>query len=1047
VTKEPLPLLKGTERDYPVDEPMQAAFESHVTRAPDAVAVVHGDHAVTYRALDRRAELWARRCAAAGAGPGTVVGVRMGRTPELVAALLGVLKSGAAYLPLDPAYPAERLRYMASDAGLVAVVGDGDAGRAGVPVLSADGPAPGPRRPHPHRGDAVAYVLYTSGSSGRPKGVAIAHANAVDLLCWCAETFGPDLHRTLATTSVCFDCSILEIFGPLSSGGTVVLADSAMAVGSVVEGHGVTLLHTVPSVMAELVAAGILPRSVTTVLLGGEPPWPGLIDDTYRHSGVRRVLNVYGPTECTSYATAAVVTAGASGTPPIGRPVANTSVHLLDGAGTPVPAGTAGEIYIGGHGVARGYLDRPALTAERFVPDPCTAGGRVYRTGDLARRSPGGDLVFLGRIDDQVKVRGVRVEPVEVEQALLLHPGVAEAVVTAPHDGQGRPRLLAHVVAAPGGPAPTPAQLRAFAGTRLPPPLVPDSVTVVARLPRAPNGKIDKAALAEAGAAGCSTPPDTAVRDPLEALIAGVWAEAIRVPEVGRYDDFYQLGGHSLSAMRIRETLRATTGVELPLRAVFELRTVASLADAVRPMLAGAGDPPGAAAVRAPARRPGGAGRALSPNQRAVLRRLAGPPDPTMHLPICVRLTGPLRPAALSATLTGVVRRHEVLRTSVEGVDDPDRAVGRPAPAGPVELPLVDLSGLPERRRNELATTLSEAASRAPFDLGVAPILRGRLFRLSPADHVLAVSLHQVAGDVWSMAGVARKLIGGYQELAAAEPPDLSDRSVQYADWAADLQQWLDGDEGRTQLRWWRATLAGVPVLALPFDGTRLPAGVAPSESLDFPMDPELLEALNAVGRRDSATLYMVLVAALRILAGAWSGQRDVAIGCPMTGRARPELATALGPFVNAVVLRTTIEGDPTFRDVLCRVRDVALAAYAHGDVPFATLVLDPGVRHDPGRHPLYQASVALHYPNEPVPMPPELDITDFGRRPRPHTSLDLDLTVYVDDPGATCALTYRTDLLDAAGANRFAAAYLDLLRAAVADPDRPVSSCPIGPL
>jgi amino acid adenylation domain-containing protein len=1031
----------ATDRPYPLDELMHHAFERHAAGRPDAIAVVARGHQVTYRGLHARASRWARHLRAAGAGPDVVVGVHMTRSAELVAVLLGVLKAGAAYLPLDPAYPPDRLEFMAEDSQMALLVTDQPALTLHQPVgiiRSLDDGAGRPELPPPVMVDAAntAYILYTSGSTGRPKGAQLTHRNATDLLSWSADTFGDDLVRVLATTSICFDCSILEIFGPLSWGGTAVLADSALDVATIAVGHDVRLLHTVPSVMAELMRLGRLPGSVTTVLLGGEAPWPRLVDAVYGGSGVRRLVNLYGPTECTSYATMAVILAGGVGKPPIGRPVANTRIFVVDRYGNPVPVTAPGELLVGGRGVARGYLRRPALTAERFVPDPFgpAPGERVYRTGDLARYDHDGVLTFLGRVDDQVKVRGVRVEPAEVEHALLQHPDVGEAVVVAPQDGETRSRLVAYLV--PSSPqVPAAEALRAHLSAALPAALVPDVFVSLDRLPRMPNGKIDRSRLPAADTAGCTTQPFVAARGDLEALIASVWAGAFELARVSVFDDFYELGGHSLAAMRIRALLSDALAIDVPVPVVFTCRTVASLAEALRPLLGSGRE----ASPTSPARPAQAKPAPLSPNQAAVWARVRrDPTDPTLNLPLCVRITGPLNPSALAVALTELVRRHDVLRSVVSA--DGERPVQVTGAATTVDLPLIDLSGIPARRREAVARDIGVRAAREIFDLRRPPILHAQLLRLTARDHVLCVTLHQLVGDVWSMEAAGRQLMMLYTAAAMAERPASDDPAVQYPDWARRQVGWLSSADGQEQLTFWRERLAGQPQLRLPARGPRLISEDAAGAASEFLLPGRLIERLVRLAGEESATLYVALLAAYQVLLGAWSGQLAFAVGCPTTGRVRPDLDTTIGPFVNALVLRANLDGDPTFRALLQRARDEAWAAYANQDMPFGELVTGLAGTADPTRHPIYQASLALHYLSAPVPFPAGLTVTHFGDRPDPRTSLDRELTVYVGDSGATGILTYRQDLTEDAEIERFAAAYLHLLENVVTEPDKPLS-------
>ncbi|MBV8201144.1 MAG: amino acid adenylation domain-containing protein, partial [Acidobacteria bacterium] len=738
---------------------LHGLFELQAERTPRAPAVVAAAGIVTYGELNRRANQLAWRLRRLGIGPEARVGVLLDRTPDLLVGLLGVLKAGGAYVPLDPAYPRERLLLMASDAGLSALVTlDALAGLAGPgprPVrLDAEREAldaepdgnPGP----PILPQNLAYVIYTSGSTGRPKGVAIEHRSPVELVAWARGEFShEELGGVLAATSVCFDLSVFEIFVPLACGGRVILAGNVLELPSLAAAGAVSLLNTVPSAMAEL-ALGELPPGLVAVNLAGEPLPPRLAERLRDHPQVRRLRNLYGPTEDTTYSTGETIAADAARIT-IGRPLANTRVHLLDRRLRPLPVGVAGELCLAGAGLARGYLGRPELTAERFIPDPCDGGGgRLYRTGDLARRLADGRLEFLGRIDQQVKVRGFRVEPGEIEAALAVHPAVREVSVVVREDLPGGRGLAAYVVPA-AGQAVEPAtlqSLRSLLQGKLPAHLVPDRFMALERLPRTPSGKVDRRALPAPAAvpAGVRVPP----RTPVEEIVAAAWAELLGC-EVGAHDDFFALGGHSLLAARAVARLRTALDVELPLPALFGRPTVAGLAAVVEGLRgggAGAAAPvPALRRLARPARQVGTAGQAgtapaegtaqgadgldvaagasvaaatdagevypLSFAQERLwfLERLA-PGLAVYNVPAAVRLTGRLDAAALRRSLAGIVGRHEALRTTYATDADGETAgyapvqveVGAPvqvvaAPgsataAAAAALPVVDLAGL-----------------------------------------------------------------------------------------------------------------------------------------------------------------------------------------------------------------------------------------------------------------------------------------------------------------------------------------------------------------
>jgi amino acid adenylation domain-containing protein len=588
-TRQLLYEWNDTRREYPHGQCVHELFEAQAARTPGAVALVCGEQRVTYAELNRRADGLARRLQAAGVGPEVAVGLYAGRTVEMVVGLLAVLKAGGAYVPLDPDYPHERLAFILADtqAGVLLtekrLLDRMPPHEAEVIRLDDERPACESAAQAANRAvDAnLAYFIYTSGSTGRPKGVAITHRSVVTLLHWARENFSArELEGVLAATSICFDLSAFELFVPLSVGGKVILAENALALPTLPAAGEVTLINTVPSAMAELVRMSAVPRSVLCVNLAGEPLKNSLAQQVYAQPGVRRVLNLYGPSEDTTYSTAAAHARGATTEPTIGRPIANTQVYVLDGRLEPVAVGVRGELYLGGAGLARGYLARPDLTAERFIPDPFGGmpGGRLYRTGDVARYLSGGELEFLGRADQQVKIRGFRIEPGEIEAVLSTHPAVRQAIVTAGEDATGEGRLIAYVAGAKTG-AST-GELKAFLRERLPPYMMPSVFVFLDALPLTPSGKVDRQRLPVPDGA---RPSDAAAeyvapRTPGEEALAAIWREVLGVEQVGVYDNFFSLGGHSLLATRAVSLVRERCGAEVPLRLMFESPTVEGIA-------------------------------------------------------------------------------------------------------------------------------------------------------------------------------------------------------------------------------------------------------------------------------------------------------------------------------------------------------------------------------------------------------------------------------------------------------------------------------------
>lgn len=1037
---------------------MHQLFERQVAAAGDAVAVVHGDHLVTYRGLQLRANRWARQLQALGVGPEIMVGVHLGRTPEMVAALLGILMAGGAYVPLDPGYPRERIDYIIADAAMPVVVSDkqqpSKLAQYGIRVLGPGAEAGRPAGATRGRANAcpmnLAYVLYTSGSTGHPKGVAITHANAVDLLHWTAEAFGADLARVLASTSICFDCSILEIFGPLSWGGTVVLADSPIDIGARAGGSRVRLIHTVPSVANDLMPSDRLPDTVRTAIVGGEALLPGVVEKLYEGSSIDRLVNLYGPAECTSYASMAVVERSVSGIPPIGRPVANTQIYLLGIAGEPVAPGQPGEMCIAGNGVVRGYLHRPSLTARQFMPEPFSgrSGKRMYRSGDLGLYDADQRVLrFMGRVDEQVKVRGVRIEPEEVERALLEHPGIREAAVCAPADQDGRCALAGYVVPVTVGTI-RPASLRSFLRGKLPSSLVPEFFTILDQLPRTPNGKVDRRKLTTMPVVPCDEP----VAEPasgLERVIARLWAEAIEIEQVDVHTDVFDLGAHSLAALRVHAKLPELLGEEIPLRMFFEEPTVAGLAAEIGRRLGPRSLPSqdAASSVRWP---PSATDRgALSPTQHAILARAdKQPDDPGLLFHMVVRLPGQLNAAALKQAFTLLVSRHEILQTAiVTPLGKPPRSGilpdSRLASGSQCPLQFVDLRSVEQAQREDVARRLAAMLIAGPLDVRAGPPLRAMLLRIDDGEHVLAFVLHHIAGDPWSVSRLSVEVMALYAAAIHGRPAALPP-PVQYVDWAGEQQRRLESVAGQAQRRFWRSQLRDLPVLRLPGDHHRAGAtGEIVNEV--FMVPAPLAQQLGDVGRAERATLYMTLLTAFAVLLHRWTGQTELAIGCPELGRVRPELATVIGPCMDARVIRCNLSGDPSFRALLRRVKRQALNAYAANEVPFTTLAA--GCRAEPTRHPLFQACITLHewpslldleYGNALLSQQPigDLRIEGFLGYAQGVTATDVDLTIFHHKDELKVILVCRGDVVTDSEALDRAACLLGIFREVVAQPD-----------
>jgi amino acid adenylation domain-containing protein len=879
----------------------------------------------------------------------------------------------------------------------------------------------------------LAYLVYTSGSTGRPKAVAIEHRRAAALVRWAGEAFpSEDWAGVLFSTSVCFDLSIFELFAPLAHGGRVILAANVLELPALAAAPAVRLINTVPSALAELLSAGVLPPGVRTVCLAGEPLQGALARQIYVTGTVESVWNFYGPSEDTTYSTGVRVPAASSAEPSIGAPLTGRRAHVLDRCLLPTPVGVPGELYLGGAGLARGYLGRPELTAERFVPAPSgEPGERLYRTGDLVRRRPDGELEFLGRIDHQVKIRGFRIELGEIESALARQPGMRETVVLAREDAPGDRRLVAYVVPAAAPAAGWAAELCAGLRERLPDVMVPAAFVVLPALPRTPNGKVDRRVLPaperEASPASVASPGR-----PLVELVASVWAGVLEVERLGPEESFFDRGGHSLLAARAVARLNAALGLDLPLSAVFEAPTAARLAERIESSLVVRILPP-----LAPTLRPDGEAPASFAQERLwFLDRLA-PGSPVYNMAAALRLGGDLDVGALERALRGVLERQESLRTTFRATGGRPRQVV--APSSDLDLPRVDLSGLASTIRKPERQRLLAVSAQRPFDLTAGPLLRGLLVRTAPAEHWLLLVCHHAVADGWSLRGVvAPELAALYTAFAAGHPAALPAPAVQYADWADWQRRCLDEEWLQRETEHWQRRLAGACPLELPADRPRPSTPGQRGGVRTLPLAAELSRAVDGLARFAGATRFMVFLAAFQAFLGRQAGQDDVIVGTVVDQRDRQELEGVAGLFVNTLPLRADLADRPSLRELVARTRAACLEAWAHRDLPFERLVeaLRPGLA---GAGTVFDVAFTLQE-NSPLPAIPGLDLSVV----EVHTgTAKFDLTLQV--AGASeLTLEYAADRFDAVTAARWLEGYQVFLAAALARPDESLATLPL---
>lgn len=1032
---------------------LQDMFEKQAVLTPERIALMCDDIQVNYRKLNEEANRLARLLIEKGIGPEQFVALALPRSPEMVASMLGVLKTGAAYLPLDPEFPADRISYMLEDAKPSCIITTEEIAASlpddlAVPELVLDQAVTQEiiKRYSPENQDVSvsldhpAYIIYTSGSTGRPKGVVVTQKSLSNFLLSMQEAFSlGEEDRLLAVTTVAFDISALELYLPLISGAQIVIAKKEtirepQALAQMIENFDINIMQATPTLWHALVTSEPEKLRGLRVLVGGEALPSGLLQELQDlHCSV---TNLYGPTETTIWSAAAFLEEGLKGVPPIGKPIWNTQVYVLDNGLQPVPPGVVGELYIAGTGLARGYFHRPDLTAERFVADPYgPPGTRMYRTGDQARWRADGSLDYIGRADHQIKIRGFRIELGEIDAVLANHPHIEQAAVVVREDQPGDKRLAAYVVA---DAAIDTAELRRYMGASLPDYMVPSAFVEMDELPLTPNGKLDRKALP---APDFSTSvSDRAPRTPQEEILCDLFAEVLGLARVGIDDSFFELGGHSLLAARLMSRIREVMGAELGIAKLFDEPTVAGLAAHLD--LAQSACPALQRAER-PEKIP------LSFAQRRLwfLHCLEGP-SPTYNIPVAVRLSGELDQGLLKAALYDLVCRHESLRTifpesqgtSYQHILDADRA-----------CPELHVTEIAEK---ELSDRLAEAV-RYSFDLAAEPAFRAELFVIGPDEYVLLLLVHHIVGDGWSLTPLTRDLGTAYAARCHGRSPEWAPLAVQYADYALWQQELLGNEDDPNsliagQLAFWKETLKNLPdQLELPTDYSRPAEPSHDGDTIHFRIEPEFHKRLQELARANRVSLFMVLQSGLAALLTRLGAGTDIPIGSPIAGRNDDALGDLVGLFINTLVLRTDTSGDPSFRELLDRVREVNLAAYDNQDLPFERLVEVLNPARSRATHPLFQ--IMLAFQNTPDA---ELHLPDMESSLRINSvgSAKFDLTLEISEDrladgtpnGMEGLLEYSTDLFKRETAQALADRLMRLLEAAESDPDEQIGNLDI---
>ncbi|MGZ9270912.1 MAG: amino acid adenylation domain-containing protein, partial [Candidatus Binatia bacterium] len=1062
-----------TAAEYATDKCIHELFETQVENTPDAIALVFEDRQLTYRELNNCANQLAHYLQKLGVGASVPVGICLERSIEMVVGLLGILKAGGAYVPLDPAYPKERLAFMLDDSrasvlltqeqmpketnlGIEDVIRQMPAKRAAIKIVYVDSDRIAIGRESQENfkiaaaADDLAYVIYTSGSTGRPKGVMVSHRALV------AHTLSATKHfeigsndKVLQFASLSFDVAAEEMFPAWLCGASVVLlSERTPAIAEFVNyltKDGITVANLPAAYWHQWVdeldrLANPLPSPLRLLIVGNEKVSLDHLKRWHGHVGSKvRWLNAYGPTE-------AIITATLYEAPqpedayadltsvPIGRPLTNRQIYVLDRSLQPVPIGVTGELYIGGPALALGYLNNPELTAEKFIESPFFADAttRLYRTGDLARYLPDGNLEFLGRIDAQVKIRGYRIELGEVETVIAQHTGVRAAVVVAREDSPGDKRLVAYAVASPGS-TPSASDLRSYLQQQLPEYMVPSAFMFLKSLPLTAGGKLDRNALPVPDQTRSELKVDfTAPRTAVEERLASIWSKVLKIDKVGVNDNFFHLGGHSLLATQVISRINDSFAINIRLRRLFETPTIAGLAASIDDNL-GIDKYPQRIPPIVPITRNHDAPLSFAQQRLWFLDRLE-PDSAAYNVPAAFRLVGELDGHALEQSLNEIVRRHEVLRTVVATVNgDP---VQKLLPPSPLALTCTDISDRPETDREQaLPRLLSEEAAK-PFDLSRGPLLRTKLLRLAPQDHVLFLNMHHVVSDGWSMGVLFREISDLYDAYCSGKTSPLPELPVQYADYTVWQREWLQGENLENQLSYWRKQLEGLMTLQLPTDCAHPAVRTYRGSSQALNFSARLSQAIKSLSQREGGTLFMTLLAAFQILLSRYSGQSDIVVGSPIAGRNRQETETLIGFFVNTLVLRADLSNHPTFRELLRQVRETTLEAHSHQDLPFEKLVEDLQPQRNLNQNPLFQVTFQLDDNSSQLLTLPAIDVEEM-ELDSGISRFDLSLSMIDNGKSFKGTLQYNTDIFNADTIDRMLGHYQRLLEGIVDNPEQ----------
>ncbi|MEB3282827.1 MAG: amino acid adenylation domain-containing protein [Lyngbya sp.] len=1050
-----------TETELSHQAAIHQLFEAQVKQTPDAVAVADEHQQLTYQTLNYKANQLAHYLQKQGIKSEQLIGICLERSSEMLIVLLAVMKVGAAYVPLDPAYPQERLFFIIEDAKISLLITQYNLlnhnGKTDK-VIYLDEQWEAIAQQSSENIDSqispqnLAYVIYTSGSTGQPKGVEICHESLTNFLIAMRQKPGLLLEDIVfSVTTLSFDIAALELYLPIIVGARLIIISREIATDGVALREKLnifnpTLMQATPATWRMLIAAGWTGSKNIKILCGGEALDHHLAQQLLQNS--EQVWNLYGPTETTIWSAIyqldlSCIYPEKSTYVSIGRPLANTQFYVLDSHLQPVPIGVQGELYIAGLGVARGYLNRPQLTAEKFIPNPFSKNKtqeRLYKTGDLVRYLPDGNLEYLGRSDDQVKIRGFRIELGEIEAALNEYPKIKKAVAIVNSDEAGEQRLVVYFLRE-NITQQSPNQeynnraLRIFLEEKLPKYMMPSAFVELEAFPLTPNGKIDRRALAAIEYQLPTTNNSIQPQTPVEEILVGIWENILNLQGIGINENFFELGGHSLLATRVVSQIRQIFKIEFPLRYLFDLPTIFELAQEVEILTQNHLKLP--ISPIQPISRYTDLPLSFAQQRQWFLSQFE-PNNPFYNIPVAIRLQGTLNITILKQTFSEVIHRHEVLRTAFHTIDGkPQLSISETCE---LDLPIIDLSQLSETKKQATIEQFLFAETQQHFDLGSSPLFRIKLLRLKEQEHILLLAFHHIISDGWSMGVLLHELSTLYQAFLNQEPFPLEELPIQYVDFASWQRQWLKGELLENQLSYWRQKLQDAPTLSqLPTDRIRPAIQTVQGASYTFKISQQLLEGLKILSQQSGSTLFITLLTAFYTLIHRYTGNEDFIIGSPIANRNRAEIEKLIGFFVNTLALRVNLSGNPTFEELLQRVRQVSLEAYAHQDLPFEQLLEELKISRSLSYTPLFQIMFVLQ--NAPLK---EVKFSDLSwspvEIPRQTAKFDLTLSLTETDEQIVAIFEYNTDLFEQNTISRLAEHFQNLLEAIIVNPEQKIS-------